>query len=116
MAKRYSAAPKVTDPIESLSKQKFDTRDVETSISHLGKIVEVPVNVPRYGTRHVSIVAPGKQGSAPGELDHPRGAAINEDTHQIFVANDDNHRVEKFSETGEFISKRGVGQLCEPWV
>ena len=39
---------------------------IETSISHLGEIVEVPVNVPHYNTYHASIVATGKEASSPG--------------------------------------------------
>ena len=70
--------------------------------------------VPRYATCHSSIVATGKEGSAPGELRHPFGVAIHEDTHQIFVANHDNHRIETFSETGELLYQLGVGQLHLP--
>ena len=61
------------------------------------------------------IVATGKEVQAPGELFLPQGVAIHEETHQIFVANYDNHRVEIFSETGEFISQFGVGQLSFPY-
>ena len=115
MAKRHpTAAPQVVDPVESLSKRRCDTRDLERSISRLGEIVEVPVNVPRYTTCHTPVVATGKKGEAPGELYFPRGVAIHEETHQIFVANNYNHRVKIFSETGEFISQLGVGQLYRP--
>ena len=41
--------------------------------------------------------------------------AIHEDTHQILVANYLNHRVEVFSETGEFLYQPGVGQPSRPW-
>ena len=64
---------------------------------------------------HTSIVATGKLGSAPGELLASGGVAIREETHQIFVANALNHRVEIFSETGEFFSQLGVGQLSYPY-
>ena len=72
------------------------------------------MNVPRYTTCRTPIVATGKEVQAPGELFLPQGVAIHEETHQIFVANYDNHRVEIFSETGEFISQLGVGQLSIP--
>ena len=88
---------------------------LETSISRIREIVEVPVNVPRYATCHTSIVATGKKGSAPGELYETSGVAIHEDTHQIFVASFDNDRVEIFSETGEFLYQLGVGQLTGPY-
>ena len=102
-------------PVESRSELKCDTREIEMSISRLGEIVEVPVNVPRYDTCHNSVVATGREGSAPGELYYPYGVAIHEETHQIFVANEKNDRVEIFSEMGEFICQLGVGQLSQPW-
>ena len=115
MAQRHPTAPQVVDPVESQSKRRRVTRDLEMRISRLGEIVEVPVNVPRYITCHTSVVATGKQGRAPGEFAYPQGVAIHEETHQIFVANCYNDRVEIFSETGEFISQLGVGQLSNPW-
>ena len=115
MAQLYPTTHQRVGPIESQFKRKCIIRDVETSIYRLDETVEVQVNVPRYVTCHTSIVATGKIGRAPGELYYPRGVAIHEETHQIFVANDDSHRVEIFSETGEFISQLGVGQLSEPY-
>ena len=87
----------------------------ETSISRLVEIVEAPVKLPRYATCHTSIVATGKEGFAPGELNNPRGVAIHEDTHQIFVVNQWVERVEIFSEMGEFLYQLGVEQLFEPF-
>ena len=101
-------------PVESRSELKCYTRELEKCISRLGVIVEVPVNVPRYATCHTLIVATGKEGSAPGEFDYTAGVAIHEETHQIFVVNYGNERVEIFSETGEFLSQLGVGQLSNP--
>ena len=71
--------------------------------------------MPRYATCHISIVATGKEGSAPGELDVPSGVAIHEDTHQIFITNQLNDRVEIFTETGEFLYQLGVGHLFRPY-
>ena len=85
-----------------------------TASQIVGEIVEVPVNVPRYATCHTPVVATGKKGEAPGELYGSHGVAIAEETHQIFVASYANDRVEILSETGEFISQLGVGQLSEP--
>ena len=115
MAQRHPTAPQVVYPVESRSELKCDTRDLERSISRLGEIVEVPVNVPRYTTCHTPVVATGKQGEAPGEFDAPLGVAIHEETHQIFVANYFNKIIEIFSETGEFISQLGVGELSHPF-
>ena len=97
-------------PIEPRSELKYDTSELERCISHLGEVVEVP----RYATCHTPVVAIGKKGSAPGKLNSPSGVAIHENTHQMFVANAKNNRVEIFSETGEFFSQLGVGQLSDP--
>ena len=48
-------------------------------------------------------------------MNAPCGVAIHEETHQIFVANYVNDRVEIFSETGEFLHQLGVGQLIRPY-
>ena len=89
--------------------------EIERNISRLGEIVELPVYVPHYATCHTSVVATGKIGSAPGELIGPQGVAIHDETHQIFVVNQYNDRVEIFSETGEFLYQLGVGQLSGPY-
>ena len=102
-------------PVEVQFELKCVTRELERSISRLGEIAEVSVYVPHYTTCHTRVVATGKKGRAPGELKFPCAVAIHEETHQIFVANLDNNRVEIFSETGEFFHQLGVGQLSEPW-
>ena len=114
MAQRHPTAPLVVDTVDSRSKRRYVTRDLERRISRLDEIVEVPKNVPRYDIGHISVVATGKKGGAPGELFIPFGVAIHEETHQIFVANYINDRVEIFSETGEFINQLGVRQLSNP--
>ena len=76
---------------------------------------QVPVYVSHYATCHTSVVATGEMGRDPGELLFPCAVAIHEETHQIFVANRMNHRVDIFSETGEFFHQLGVGQLSEPY-
>ena len=79
--------------------------DLGRSISRLGEIVELPVNVPHYATCHTSVVTTGKKGITPGELYSPHGVVIHDKTHEIFVANQWNDRVKIFSETGEFLSR-----------
>ena len=108
MINRYVTELQVVDPA-------CDTRESESTMSGLGEIVDVSVYMPRYDTCHTSIVATGKKGNAPSELDIPSGVAIHEDTHQIFVANQFNHRIEIFSEMGEFLYQLGVGQLPQPY-
>ena len=102
-------------PVEVQFQLKCVSRELEKSISNLGEIVELPVYVPHYATYHTPVVATGKRGRAPGELNHPFGVAIHDETHQIFVANQGNDRVEIFSETGEFLYHLGVGQLSRPY-
>ena len=115
MAERHTTTPLVVEPVESRSELRCDTRELEKSIPRLGENIGVLVNVPRYVACHTSVVATGKEGSALGELDSPHGVAIHGDTHQIFVADALNDRVEIFTETGEFLSHLGVGQLSDPW-
>ena len=88
------------------------------------EIVEEPtVYLPRHNTFHISIVATEQKGSAPGELYHLgvklslwrlESVAVHGETHQIFIANGSNSRVEILSETGEFLYQLGVGQLSRP--
>ena len=91
------------------------THELERIISRLGEIVELPVYVPHYDTCHNFIVATGNRGIGPGDFNGPCGVAIHEETHWIIVANWNNERVEIFSETGEYISQLGSGQLEHPW-
>ena len=71
--------------------------------------------MPHYDTCHIPILVTGERGSAPGELNYPCSVAIHEDTHEIFIANYSNNRVEIFSETGEYLYQLGVGQLSGPF-
>ena len=102
-------------PVEVQFELTCVTRELERSISRLGEIAEVSVYEPHYATCHTRVVATGKKGDDHGELDWPSGVAIHEETHQIFVVNMFNDRVEIFSETGEFFHQLGVGQLSNPW-
>ena len=63
-----------------------------------------------YSTIHTPIIATGKEGRGHGKLFFPCGVAIHEVTHQICVANYLNHRVDGFSEMGEFLYQLGLRQ------
>ena len=102
-------------PVEVKFQLKCVTRELERSISLLGEILEFPVYVPHYGTCHTPVVSTGKEGRAPGELYGPSGLAIHEETHQIFLANSFNNKVEIFFETGDLFGQLGVGQLSSPY-
>ena len=105
---------RINIPAETEFQCQYDTRDLEASISRLGEIIQVPVGTPNYGTFLIPTSVTGKQGTAPGELYYPCGVAINEATNQIFVANCNNHRIEIFSDTGEYLNQLG-GELHNPW-
>ena len=115
MAEHYTVAPQVVDTVETRSELTCDTRKLETSISHFRKYAQIPIDVTHNDTCHTHNIATGKKGSDPGELENPCAVAIHEDTHQIFIANDENDRVEVFSETGEYLYQLGVGQLFGPY-
>ena len=100
-------------PAETEFQYQCDTRDLEASISLLGEIVQVPVGIPNYGTFQIPTSVTGKKGRAPGELNYPFGVAIKEATNQIFVANGSNHRIEIFSEAGEYLNQ--LGELHRPY-
>ena len=87
---------------------------LEQVIAGVGEVVEeeVPV-VPRYEEMR-PIVAVGKRGQAPGELDDPYGVAIDENSNLIYVAEGVSRRVSIFSETGEFINTFTNRDLREP--
>ena len=89
---------------------------LEQVIAGVGEVVEeeVPV-VPRYEEMR-PIVAVGKYGQAPGELNSPWGVAIDENTNLIYVAEGENScRVSIFSETGEFINTFTHQDMREPY-
>ena len=89
---------------------------LEQVIAGVGEIVEeeVPV-VPRYEQMR-PIVAVGKSGLAPGELNSPWGVAIDENTNLIYVAEGlGSCRVSIFSETGEFINTFTHQDMIEPY-
>ena len=94
-----------------------DTRDLEGHISRLGEIVQIdiPPAVPDYATFRQSTVAVGKEGSAPGELNWPRGVTIEQASGHIYVADILNKRMQIFSETGECLNQFGDQHLKQPW-
>jgi hypothetical protein len=51
----------------------------------------------------------GSEGSGVGQLSSPDGLAVNESTHDIYVADRGNHRVDEFSSSGSFVRAWGWG-------
>jgi len=67
----------------------------------------------------------GTQGSEPGSFDWPRGVDVSDDGF-VYVADSRNHRIQKFTAGGEFVTQWGLfggcpettpspGTFCEPW-
>ncbi|MBN1954158.1 MAG: TIGR03663 family protein [Anaerolineae bacterium] len=67
----------------------------------------------------------GAEGSAPGQLFWPRGIAVDDDGF-VYVADSYNHRVQKFTADGQFVTAWGSygncgetipapATFCEPW-
>ena len=71
--------------------------------------------MPDYAAFLQPSVAVGKKGSAPGELDWPRGIAIEQASGHIYVADKRNSRIQILSETGECLNQFGDQHLKEPW-
>ena len=83
---------------------KVDTSSLEQCIAKVGEIFES--DSIDY-TEFKPVVAVGEKGKAPGEINEPRGIAINATNGHIFVTEVENKRVSIFSEKGEFISHFG---------
>ena len=78
------------------------SRKLVASISRFGSVVNEPLDTINYANL-TSAVVTGKFGHAPGELHGPRGIAFHESTHQIYVADCYNSKVEIFSDTGQHV-------------
>ena len=91
-----------------------DTRQLEQTISVLGQLIEREIiSTPDYPALLQPSVSVGKKGRAEGELDFPRGVAVDEKSKLIYVANIGNISV--FSMTGEYIDRFCEGQVNSPW-
>ena len=100
---------------ETVLNLQCDTKYIETSILHLGKIVQEQAIVPKYNTLQLPKHVSGKRGIRSGRLASPRGLAIHKASNQIFVADSENDRVEIFSETGKYLDQICVKQLIYPF-
>jgi hypothetical protein len=58
---------------------------------------------------HVLSSSFGSEGPGAGELSSPDGVAVNANTHDVYVADRGNHRVDEFSSSGSFIRAWGWG-------
>ncbi|XP_019624503.1 PREDICTED: RING finger protein nhl-1-like [Branchiostoma belcheri] len=66
----------------------------------------------KYTQSGVKIFQFGTYGKAKGQLDSPQGICLDSSGH-IIVANRENHRVDMFTSTGEFV--RTIVEIKGPW-
>ena len=59
---------------------------------------------------HVYTTSFGGPGSGPGQLSGPTGIAVNDATHDVYVADTNNNRVEEFSPFGSFIREWSINE------
>jgi hypothetical protein len=53
----------------------------------------------------------GAKGEAAGQMQAPAGLAVDDSTHDLYVADRENHRVDKFAPDGKFLAAWGWGVL-----
>ena len=91
-----------------------DTRQLEQPISVLGQLIEREIiSTPDYPALLQPSVSVGKKGRAEGQLDSPRGVAVDEKSKLIYVA--DKGNISVFSMTGEYIDRLCEGQVQWPY-
>ena len=95
-----------------------DTRDLEEHFARLGEIVRLYIlpmpQIPKYAAFQKPIVAVGKQGSAPGNLSTPHAVAIELKSGNIYVADMENHRIQIFSQSGDYLNQFRHQHLNSP--
>ena len=83
---------------------KVDTHELELCIAKVGEIIESDsIDYSAFKP----VMAVGVKGKAAGELNEPRGVAINPANGHIYVTEVENKRVSIFSEKGEYVSHFG---------
>jgi hypothetical protein len=58
---------------------------------------------------HAFLKAFAAKGSGAGQLEDPNGVAVNDTTHDLYVADSGNHRIDEFNAEGTFIRAWGWG-------
>ena len=126
----HSMREKITEDINKKMKQlqvveketevvfECDTRLLEQTISVLGQLIEREIiSIPDYPALLQPSVSVGKKGTAEGELDYPRGVAVDEKSKLIYVANggEVEGNISVFSITGEYIDRFCQGQVKYPY-
>ena len=126
----HSMREKIVEDIDNKMKQlqvveketevvfECDTRQLEQTISVLGQLIErETISIPDYPDLLQPSISVGKNGTPEGELEHPRGVAVNDMSKLIFVANGQygTGNISVFSITGEYIHRFCQGQVKVPY-
>ena len=116
LAKLEQKLEEVRAPLpDTLVKFLNDTARLEREIALVGEIIEEEALVVSRYDQMSCLVAVGKEGTAPGELFHPTGVAVDENTGYIYVAGGlGSSRVSIFSETGDFLSSFSHQGMTKP--
>jgi streptogramin lyase len=79
-------------------------------------LIVLQVPVVSFSTQEANTISPqltiGSFGTGPGQLNLPRGIVV-DDSGNIYVADNRNHRMEKFDSSGKFILEFGKGSIPE---
>ena len=85
---------------------------LETQIAEFGETKECELD---YSLKKQPVLAVGKAGEANNELYQPRGLALDEPNQLIYVADNNNSRIQVVSFAGNFLKRFGQGILYRPF-
>ena len=121
-----------------------NTHEIEECINRLGEIVQTDIvpnpqnppnppdlptppnlpmpqiqiqtlSVPNYSALYQPTVAVGNDGSAPGEFKRPLGLAVDPVSEYIYIVDNNNRRIQIFSQTGDYLNELTSTHLEKPW-
>ena len=90
--------------------------DILSSVRDLGRI-EMRTKI-RYLDKIDPIITASGRGSANGEMRYPRGIAIDPKSSNIFIADNNNRRIQVYDHQGQYLYKfsdKGAGRLNYPY-
>ena len=73
------------------------------------------MNIPDYESLQHLTVLSNSTGSGPGEFKCASCVVVQQDTGHIYVADNRNHRIQVFAQTGKFIQQFSNQYLKRPW-
>ena len=85
---------------------------LQTQIAEFGEVREWELD---YSLKKQPVLAVGKRGTANNELYDPRGLALDEPNHLIYIADCYTSRIQVVSFAGKFLKRFGPGILESPY-